>query len=453
MVRMLVLSDELDVEKKRLNIVMKGNVDVHSWFEYPDIPRLSDYEIAVLDMQIPDDARESSHYNYAFLGLRQEARILLESGGVIICLNYFTKPTSYKAYYHSDKGHPAVLRIGPHHRREINYDWLFSVGLLSRLNVAQLDAKPGKRLELLSKDKVFAKYFKGVTEYHKTIENVESKEDEEGNFLGYEIYAPEMGTRLNTKVIAVAKVTKKPIACVINILKGSLIFLPQTKARSMMIIDQLYAIGNAEYEKNIQKIEEYPSPPEWLDKYKAKQELGLERKIEDLTQKLERRKLEHKRFEKIDVLLYGTGNPLEVAVQKVLEEMGCTVEKLEKGATMDLKARINSIKFAIEVTGVEDKIYKDSKKFAQILQYLPHKEENEKIVLLANTYRDIDVGERVGRENFTNPVLKIAENNGFCLITTMDLYFMWKDFLNGKSSKKILAEVFSAKGEFRYIKS
>lgn len=446
MVRMLVLSDKLIVENNEL----KGNVDVHDWIEYPNIPRLSDYEIAVLDMRIP-----RKKYGSAFLGLRKESQILLESGGVIICLNYFTRDTDHKTYWDSRIDHPAVIGGTGYGnlRWEINYDWIFSVGLLSTLNVAQLDAKPGKSFVLESKDKVFAEYFKGVTEYHKTIDNVHSKEDEEGNFLGYEIYGPRWGIRSNTKVIAVAKVTKKPIACVMSISRGSLIFLPQSNAESMMIIGQLYAIGKSEYEKNIERIEEYPSAPEWLDKYKTKQEIGLERKIKGLTNELEQRKLEHKRFEKIDVLLYGTGTPLEVAVQNVLEEMGCTVEKMEKGATIDLKAKIDSMKFAIEITGVDDKIYKNSKKFSQILQYLPMQEENEKIVLLANTYKDIEVEKRIGSENFTKPVLKIAENNHFCLMTTMDLYFIWKDFLNGKSLKEIFAEVFSKKGEFRYVTS
>lgn len=427
---------------------MKGNAYVYDWDEYPDIPRLSDYEIVVLDMEIPDD----NNYGGAFLGLREETRILFESGGVMVCLNYFTKPTDHEIYYNSDEGplkRSDVIRTGGSTRREINYDWMFHLGLLSRLNVAQVDAKIGTSWRLTSKDKIFTEYFKEVTEYHKTIDNVVSQEDEEGNFLGYAIHIPRW-TSLNIRVVSVTKVTKKPIACIIEILNGSLIFLPQSQAKSQTIIGQLYAIGKSEYEKNIQRIEELPSPPEWLDKYKTKQELDLERKIEDLTSGLQQRKLEHKKFEKIDVLLYGTGTPLEVAVQKVLEEMGCIVEKLEKGATIDLKAKIDSVKFAIEVTGVDDKIYKDSKKFAQILQYLPHKEENEKIVLLVNTHRHIDVGERAKKENFTRTVLKIARDNDFCLMTTMNLYFMWKDFLNGESPEKILTDVFSTKGEFRY---
>lgn len=448
MVRMLVLSTKLEVHQAWLNIVMKGNVDVHDWFEYPDIPRLSDYEIVVLDMEIPDD----NNCGGAFLGLREETRMLLESGGVLVCLNYLTKPTDYKTNYNPDKSplkRSDIIRTDRLSRREINYDWMFHLGLLSTLNVAQVDARIGTSFRLTSKDKIFTEYFKEVTEYHKTIDNVVSEEDKEGNFLGYAIHIPRW-TSLNTRVVSVTKVTKKPIACIIEILNGSLIFLPQSQAKSQTIIGQLYAIGKSEYEKNIQRIEELPSPPEWLEEYKTKQELDLEKRIEKLVKELEQRKLEHKRFEKIDILLYGTGTPLELAVQKVLEEMGCNVKKQEKGATIDFKARIDSMKFAIEVTGVDDKINKNSKKFAQILQYLPHKEKNEKILLLVNTYRNMDVKERTKKENFTETVVKIAQDNEFCLMKTKDLYFMWKSFLNGEDPRKTLAQVFTAKGEFAY---
>lgn len=133
--------------------------------------------------------------------------------------------------------------------------------------------------------------------------------------------------------------------------------------------------------------------------------------------------------------------------------MRCNVKKMEKGATIDLKVEMDSMRFAIEITGVDDKIYKDSKKFGQILQYLPLKEKDEKIVLLANTYRNMGVEERAGKEHFTEPVTEIAGNNHFCLMTTADLYLMWRGFLNGKSSKEMLAQVFSVDGEFKYANS
>jgi len=454
MVRMLVLSENLKIDEALLKVVMEANVDLCRWSEYPNIPRISDYEIVVLDLKIPND----NEYGHAFRGLRNETRILLESGGVMVCLNYFTIATNLKMYYHkgkSDLNESSIIIAEPTNWRwETNYDWFFHDNFLSKLNVAQTDAKIGRSFSLVSGDKIVAEYFKGVTEYHKTIDGVEPLRDEEGNVQGYQVsfFSGGYTKKFVSNVFAVTKVTKKPIACIVRIPKGSLIFLPQSHAKAMVMIGQLYLIGSSEYQRNIENIEERPSVPEWLSSYKTQQELDLEHEITDLTNTLQQRKLEQKRFEKIDVLLYGTGNPLEVAVQRALEEMGCTVEKLEEGATMDLKAQMDSMKFAIEVTGVDNKIHKDSKKFGQILQYLPHKEDYEKIVLLANTFRQKDVKERVGLQSFTGPVQKIARDNHFCLLTTIDLFSMWKEHLNGKSSKEPLSQLFSAEGVFKYVR-
>lgn len=448
MTRMLVLSDTLNVDQDWLDTVMKRNVDVSHWSSYPNIPRLSDYEIVVLDMNIP----RPSQVEGAFLGIRDEVRILLESSGVIVCLNHFTRHTKKETLHNKEEtglNGSSVVSSGGDWRREMNYDWMFHLYLISVTNLAHRNAKIGKSFRLMSKDKKFVEYFKGVNVYHKTIDGIAEKKDKQGNFMGYEIYVPNWGD-FEVKIIAETRVSKKPIACSMRDSYGSFLFLPQSQAKPETIIEQLYEIGKSEFEANIQRLEEIPSSPKWLEEYKTKQELDLEKGIGKLAKKLEQRKLEHKRFEKIDVLLYGTGASLELAVQKALEEMGCIVEKQEKGATIDFKARIKSMKFAIEVTGVDDKINKDSKKFAQILQYLPHKEKNEKIVLLTNTYRNMDVKDRAKRENFTNTVAKIAKDNEFCLMTTKDLYFMWENFLNGEDAKKMLAAVFTAKAEFTY---
>jgi DNA-binding Lrp family transcriptional regulator len=445
MVRMFILCEADSEELAAMRKAVKEKVDIYTWAEYPYIPRLSDYEIAVLDMDMSKD-----YSRRCFIGLAKVVIELLNSGGVIICLNYFTVKTQAQVHSEDNDPHPAKIQAQRRTRYEINYDWLaFDLELLSALNVAQLDARIGKNFDVITKEKAYTEYLKGVSQYHKTIGNIIPKEDDDGRIIGYKLYV-SYNRDYDAKVMAVAHVTKQPVACSINYSKGSLVFLPATNGDEKTIIGQLLEIGTVEYEKNIQSIEEHLVAPEWLDKHKVKQELDVESEIHDIVAKLEAKKIEHKRFEAIDVLLYGTGTPLEDAVKKVLEEMGCSVEKTEEGATIDLKARMNSMKFAIEITGVDDKIYKDSNKFGQILQYLPLQEENEKIVLLANTYRSTDIKERIGKEHFTEPVIQIAKNNHFCLMTTADLYLMWRGFLNGKHSKEMLAQVFSVDGEFKY---
>lgn len=216
------------------------------------------------------------------------------------------------------------------------------------------------------------------------------------------------------------------------------------------MVSQLYKIGMAQYEKNLQNFVEFPKAPEWLTKYKIKQEVDLDQSIQKLESEIHELEIQHKNFDKIDALLYGTGESLESAVEVVLKDMGCSVEKLEKGATVDLKAHLNEMSFVLEVTGVDEKIYKDNKHFAQILQYLPYREEKERIVLLANTYRNKDVSERMGKEHFTKPVLELSRDNHFCIMTTCDLYFVWRDYKSGVAPEKLLAQIFRAEGEFKY---
>lgn len=445
-----MLSDKLEIEQNEKTL-FEGRIDVFPWRYYNSFPRPSDYEILVLDMYVSS----ADLCPGAFIGLRNEISALLEAGGAVVCLNFTTLKT-YKEMSVDPRESKLLAKdiiwARGNYRFETNYDWLFLEQLLSRLNVAQTDAKPGKNFALLSKKKIYIDYFSGVREYHKTIENIEEKKGKDNCFLGYEFWL-DSETTLDCEIIVSSKVTQKPIACEIKILNGKLVFLPQSEANKNTVIEQLYGIGASVYETNFYNSKTVVTAPEWLSKYKTKQELLIEKEIETHTSAIQQEKRKLLKFSMADILLYGTGDPLEDAVELTLREMGCQVEKLEKGSTVDFKVSFGRMKLVIEATGVEDKIYKDNNHFASILQYLPHKEEAEKIVFLVNTYRKSDAGERLGKEHFTKPVLDISKNNHFCLMTTLDLYYMWRDFLNGKPTEELLSMIYVSEGEFRYVSS
>lgn len=445
MVKMLVLSDRL-LQEGAMKQSFGKDVELYPWIVFPNIPRLSDYEIAVLDMQIP----ESNDCKGAFLGLKNEVNTLFDSGGVVICLNYFTVTTPFKVKCVSDYDYPAIVRAGIVTRFEINYDWI-PLNLLYRTGIADLEAKIGKHFDILSRDKNILEYFKGVDEYHKTVDSVELEHDKKGNLLRYYLLIDDQ-SRPSLRPFAVSKVSRQPIACQIDISEGSLVFLPQSKLEPTTVIAQLFEIGKSEYQGGLNRADKTQLPPDWLHKYKTEQELDLEKEIGELEERLEQNRDELERFNQIDLLLYGTGSALENAVQRTLEEMSFDVQKTEKGATIDFKVKIDSAKFAIEVTGVDGEILKDNKKFGQILSYLPNKEDDEKIILLANTHRMTDLTERSKKESFTLPVQKLAKDNHFCLMTTADLFLIWKDSLNGKSTKKAIATILKAEGEYKYDK-
>lgn len=429
MVKMLVISDiikQKEIEWKKSTDI--SNVDIFSWSSVT--PRISDYEIVVLDM--------NASYNKAdFFNKRDDVYRLLNSGGVIICLTFFNKLMDRELIFRN-------------YNRETNYDWLNDSDQI-RLGLYK-DEGLGKNILITTKNQFVKSFLEGVNEYHKTISGI-SYYDEKTK-TSYANFGVDKNYRFD--IFAINKVTKEPIACAIRYERGSLIFLPQNShinnfGFTLIVVNNLYDIGKEIYEKNLENMGTSSEVPVWINKYISNQERDLQTKIKRNEEDLENFRYEHKRFEIINFLLYGYNKQLEKSVKKVFEELGCEVEEMEEGATIDLKVRYpeKNYRFAIEVTGSKDKLFKDTNKFGQILQYIPHKEADEKIVLIVNTYRDKDLVDR-GKESFTSHVLDIANNNKFCLITTVDLFNLWKEWIEGKKNKEeILKSIFETNGEYR----
>lgn len=185
--------------------------------------------------------------------------------------------------------------------------------------------------------------------------------------------------------------------------------------------------------------------PSWLDKYKPKKLIEIEKNIKNLTS-------EKQDLSSYLLLLYSSGDTLENVVKKTLESFGLIVEKTRKGSTIDLIAYTedkNKI-FGIEVTGTSHGIRKNNPKLTQIMTFDMQKEDKEKPILLANTYKDLDPEERRGKEHFTKQVIEYLEPHGILLITTFDLYNLWLQMYEGKLSKKeIIEKLYNQKGIFK----
>jgi hypothetical protein len=443
MLRMLVLSDNLS-NFGEPQLLAEGAIEIYPWTQSRKFPRPSDYEIVVLDMKV----LRSDSYGLpwdTFSNLRIDISELFNAGGVVICLNYITIHTSHLiSCQHSKSNLRQKDVFRPRDARyENNYDWLLYEDVLSKLNIADVNAKPGNNFLLVTKKKEYISFLSGVKEYQKVIDGI----DEKTGSVGYTVNLSHEN-RLDAEVFALTKVTKKPIACLVRILNGSLILLPQSYANRKIIIDQLYAIGSLEYEAST----EVPFKeifPSWVTNYKHKKELELEKEIEQRNVEVQKLKKELRRFTMIDFLLCGTGNPLEDAVELALKDIGFAVEKTEKGASIDFKVHLGKLSFAIEVTGIEEKVFKDNKHFAHILHYLPQKECDEKILFLVNTYRNLDINARLLKEHFTPPVIEMSKNNHVVLMTTLDLFKIWSDFVDGKTINHYFEKMSSLDGEFK----
>ncbi len=185
--------------------------------------------------------------------------------------------------------------------------------------------------------------------------------------------------------------------------------------------------------------------PSWLDKYKHKRLIEIERDIKNLTS-------EKQNLSDYLLLLYSSGDLLEDVVKKTFESFGLIVEKTRRGSTIDLIAYTEdrSKIFGIEITGTSNGIKKDNPKLTQIMTFDMQKENKEKPILLANTYKDLDPEERRSKEHFTRQVVEYLEPHGILLMTTFDLYNLWLQMYESKLSKEeIIEKLYIQKGIFK----
>jgi hypothetical protein len=155
-------------------------------------------------------------------------------------------------------------------------------------------------------------------------------------------------------------------------------------------------------------------------------------------------------------LLYASGEVLEGAAISALKSLGLRAEKTTKGFTADILAEDSSAayRFGIEVTGVSGSIGKDSKKLTQLLEFERIKENAENTVLLANTFRDLPVDERITRESFTKPVIDFLSRHPILIITTFDLYRLVGDVVAGRRvAVDVVKELFEIEGVYHYMQA
>jgi hypothetical protein len=168
--------------------------------------------------------------------------------------------------------------------------------------------------------------------------------------------------------------------------------------------------------------------PVWVEDVAPKSQIDLR---DELLGKIEVLKNDYVTFSE---LLFQSGEELELAVKRFLEFLGMKAEQTEKAFPIDLIAEKGDIHLAIEVTGTNGNINNKNGKVGQVITYAGEKQENEKIILVANTFRNQPITERP-QESFTPPALKILKPFDACLVTGVTLYEFWKDVLEGRKTK------------------
>jgi len=233
---------------------------------------------------------------------------------------------------------------------------------------------------------------------------------------------------------------------------GTVIVLPPPDKMYEALVD-LITRGRELYKQNAEQVREYLKPPEWIERYKTKEQKVLEAKENELITQLQTiRDKANERFLATSAL-FATGRQLERAVKKIFSDFDWKVDDLtEKKGPIDYiihgsKGASNGLLVAL--TGTDSYIDANHRKIAQLFGALAEAGDEQRLVFLVNALANEDPSSRTHQKCVTEPALKRMETHGICILLLPDLYTLWIDFLEKrKSSDQILQLLKETKGLF-----
>lgn len=406
--RVLVLSDNLGSKWRYGEKPLRTSRDV-----IIDVGNLNDgehFNSSVFDYDVSIIHIEKSHYHtlgyYANLPkLQKDTGLSLEHGNCIICLPNSTN-------FISERSNRDGMRA---------YDWLIPLGVNLQDNEGSNIKASGAGMA-----QAIQEYLKYAPKY-------------------YQIVTEPIITSKNR--LAVVNDTNILVGLEYQVGKGTLVILPppvwQDNNYNRMF-SKLLGVARHYYNRAQRHIF-IGDVPDWLPNYLLPKVKSLDEQIHNLIN-------EKNRYDSIAYVLYGTGPDLETSVALLFKELGLKVEQQPRGANIDFKARHTKLDlgFSFEITGTKDIIRKGSKKVAQAWQYLDERsgtyEENDRLIIIANSQCHLDPNQR-NREGYTKDIVKMLERNGVLMMTTMQLYELWKAVHDGiASSDDIVRDLHSKSG-------
>lgn len=142
-------------------------------------------------------------------------------------------------------------------------------------------------------------------------------------------------------------------------------------------------------------------------------------------------------------LFYETGSELTRIAHFVVSRIGFKAEIKEEEGIQDIEIREDDFDSVIEVTSSKEH-WIDISKTRQLSDWCRKFEQKQnkkpKGMLIANPYCDLPPKER--DEPFTPKALEQGVAEGFCLMTTVQLYNMFCKFLKGEMNKNNIKKLF-----------
>lgn len=391
--RVLILSEAIDHKQRFGKSTYKPPYDVH--LDVGDLNVTDQFIFSVFDYDVSIvHIREPAYHTHGYYQnlpkILQDSLIALQHGRSVICL---PESCNFISVLSRQEGMSA-------------YEWLRNLGVELQDNIGfDIKASGAGRAQVIQE------YLKYAPIYYQIVTKPDS--------------TPK--SRL-----AVVDDTEIVVGLEHQVENGTLVILPPPKLDDdhyLLVMPRLIRVALRYYDRSQRRIP-LGDTPEWVDAYLVPHAKELETQITELAD-------EKEKYDRIAYVLYGTEDELETSVALLLKELGLEVEKQSRGANIDLKARNIKLNtgFAVEVTGTKDIIHKDSNKVIQAWQYLNDRvgttEEKDRLLIVANTQYHLDPKKRK-RESYTRDITKLLGNNGVLMITTLQLYELWKLAYEGR---------------------
>jgi len=436
---------------KILNIYTSAHHETFENYNFWKAPSFTDYDVVIIDPQYISNiwmeitpSRDGIRRTYTnedggfgagllnFVVQRQNELISLLNNTEALLICYLRKPGNplYIIAYHSRGKYESIIDI---------YSWI-----PENILDFPLEVRKGKVISWINKKHPFSQYFNALRHniHYEVIVNSENLPD-------------------NAVPLAKNRVGEI-VAFEIPFGQGRLLFLPpasqiedstsKTNKIGGVLIGCIKKV--LDWQKPIEK-------PDWINNYTLPGEEDLRLSLNDLEEKLrvlnEKKNEIHEklnRIEKLKSILYGTGKyELEPAVRDAFRVLGFNaLDPDEYDEDYDLYVK-EEIYIIGEIEGTENQV--DISKPRQLLEYiLDIEREGKKCkgILIGNGYRKINPEKR--GEQFTKSAIQRCEKEGFCRMTTTELFKAVKAILAEPENKELKSlikeEILKCETEFKF---
>jgi hypothetical protein len=252
--------------------------------------------------------------------------------------------------------------------------------------------------------------------------------------------------------------TDKVVGFQVNTEKGLFFFLPFPDPNTGDESGKNYIESLVKLIADLKNTDTLDSLPNWADSYRFEQENILKQELqreEDELQKLQSRIYVKKhnlaQLEQLKHLFVGSGNSLEKQVEFIFKELGFTVKPRQENRD-DLIVEYDGKTAIVEIKGVTKSAAE--KNAAQLEKWVSeyiqgHEGITPKGILIVNAIRDKPLEER-NDPTFPNQMLKYSSNREHCLMSGLQLFGLYLDFLANPNHKdEIINKLFTAVGIFK----